>query len=62
MGEETTGMIGIGLIGVAGLGAIVYSGDGSKITEVIAFATAIAGMIAALVRGGGAGGGGTSNA
>lgn len=59
--EQTIGMAGIGVIGVVGIGAIVFGGDTGRVTETIAFATAIAGMIAALVRGGGMGGGGTSN-
>lgn len=60
MEEGSTGMIGIGLIGLVGIGAIVYTGDSTKVTEVITFGTAIAGMIAALVRGG-VWGGGSSN-
>lgn len=55
MEESTVGMAGIAVIGLGVIGAIVYGGDGTKITEVVSFGTAICGMIAALVRGTGGG-------
>lgn len=56
MDEASLGMVGIGIVGVAVIGAIAF-GDAGRMTETVAFGTAVCGMIAALVRGFGGGSG-----